>query len=64
MSGRLPLADAAMKLGLSYSQARNMLFRGELKGGRDKYGHLFVTNSEVRRLLAESRASSQGSRTY
>lgn len=64
MSGRTPLADAAMKLGLSYSQARNMLFRGELKGGRDKYGRLFVTSSEVRRLLAESRASSRGPRPY
>jgi hypothetical protein len=55
MSAKVPLAAAAMKLGLSYSQARNMLFRGEVKGGRDRYGHLFIANSEVRRLLNAGR---------
>lgn len=55
MSGKVPLPDAALKLGLSYSQARNMLFRGELKGGRDRYGHLFIASSEVRRLLNAGR---------
>lgn len=53
MSGRIPLSAAAMKLGLSYGQARNMLLRGDLEGGRDRYGRLFVASREIRRLLAE-----------
>lgn len=57
MSAKIPLADAAMRLGIGYHRARNMLFRKELEGGRDRYGRLFVSSREVQRLLLEQQQS-------
>jgi hypothetical protein len=62
MTGKVPLADAAMKLGIGYHRARNMLFRKEIEGGRDRYGRLFVTTRELRRLLQEEQQSPHGTR--
>lgn len=42
MSTCLPLADAAFRLGLDYHRVRALLFRGELTGGRDDFGRLYV----------------------
>ncbi len=39
---RLPLSEAALRLGLTYHQVRERLLRGELPGGRDEFGRFYV----------------------
>ena len=47
MANRIPLTEAAFRMRLSYQQVRNKLLRGELKGGRDDFGRLYVDAAEV-----------------
>jgi hypothetical protein len=42
MSTRIPLSEAALRLGLTYHQVRERVFRGELAGGRDQNGRFYV----------------------
>ena len=46
---RIPLADAAFRRGISYQQVRTMLFKGELKGGKDEFGRFFVDRAALER---------------
>lgn len=48
---RVPLTEAALKLELTYHQVRALVLRGELAGGRDEYGHWYVSAAAVRRFL-------------
>ena len=42
MTTRLPLSEAALRLGLTYHQVRERLLRRELPGGRDEFGRFYV----------------------
>jgi len=42
MTTRIPLSEAALRLGLTYHQVRQRVFRGELTGGRDQFGRFYV----------------------
>ena len=48
---RIPLADAALRLSLTYHQVRALVLRGALKGGRDEHGRFYVDADDVRRFL-------------
>lgn len=48
----MSLIDAAMRLGRGYHATRDLLLRGELRGGRDKKGRLFFYVDDVERLAA------------
>lgn len=50
-NARIPLADAALRLGQSYWRTRDSLLRGDLTGGRDNRGRFYVESSSVERLL-------------
>jgi hypothetical protein len=43
MSTRMPLSEAALRLGMSYHQVRLKVLRGELPGGRDAFGRFYVS---------------------
>jgi hypothetical protein len=47
---RIPLADAAYRLSMTYHQARALVLKGELKGGRDEFGRFFVERADLERL--------------
>lgn len=47
MPTRLPLSEAALRLNLDYQQCRRLLLTGQLPGGRDEFGRLFVLASAV-----------------
>lgn len=47
---RMPLADYALRTGMSYHQVRAKLLRGELRGGKDEYGHFYVEAVETEDL--------------
>ncbi|MEZ4412425.1 MAG: hypothetical protein R2910_05530 [Gemmatimonadales bacterium] len=42
MSTRIPLSEAALRLGLTYHQVRERVFRQELVGGRDQFGRFYI----------------------
>lgn len=44
---RIPLSEAAIRLGLTYHQVRQRVFRGELPGGRDEFGRFYVDGEAV-----------------
>jgi hypothetical protein len=46
-SPTLTLAEAGLRLGLSYHQIRGRLLQGELKGGRDSSGRYYVHRASV-----------------
>lgn len=50
---RIPLADAALRTGLTYQQIRTLLFQQKLKGGRDDLGRFYVEADDVSRFLRE-----------
>jgi hypothetical protein len=52
MGRRLPLSQAAIRLGRDYQQVRRLLLRGTLVGGRDEFGRFFVEEESVDRLKA------------
>lgn len=52
MTKRLPLSEAALRLNLDYQQCRKLVLTGQLPGGRDEFGRLFVLASAVDELLA------------
>jgi hypothetical protein len=51
---RIPLAEAAFCLKLTYHQVRALVLRGDLEGGQDELGHWFVTREGLQRLAATS----------
>lgn len=63
MGTRLPLTDAALRLGLTYHQVRAMVLRGELKGGRDEYGRFYVVAADVLRAEREKRLERSAARS-
>jgi hypothetical protein len=52
MTQRLPLSEAALRLTLDYQQCRRLVLTGQLPGGRDEFGRLFVYASAVDDRLA------------
>lgn len=54
---RIPLAEAAFRLRLSYHQVRTLVLRGELEGGHDESGHWFVTREGVQRVAATNEST-------
>ena len=50
---RIPLADAAYRLSMTYHQARALVLKGELKGGRDEFGRFIVERADLERLKKE-----------
>ena len=46
LSEEVPLADAAFQLGVTYPTSRDMLLRGDLKGGK-RDGHWFVEVASI-----------------
>ncbi len=48
-SQRIPLADAGLRTGQTYHQIRNLLLSGEVRGGRDAFGRLFVHLDDLKR---------------
>ena len=52
--GRFPITDAALRLGETYQQVRTRLLRGDLKGGRDEFGRLYVDAADLRRVLRQA----------
>lgn len=61
MEKRISLSTAALRLGLSYHQAREKLLRGELPGGQDKSGRFFVLASGARKKQLKSVRSPKSS---
>lgn len=62
LSTRVPLAAAALTLGLTYQQLREAVLRGDVSGGRDEYGRLYVESADIDRYAATlGRAVRRGS---
>jgi len=61
-ANRLTVAQAALRLGLSYHAVRNRLFAGALKGGCDSFGRYYIDGDEVDRLVAEREAAAHSNR--
>ena len=55
----LPLAEAALSLGLTYHQVRALVLKGALKGGRDRNGRFFVERAALRKAIRRYRQSSR-----
>lgn len=56
---RVPLAEAALQLKRTYHQVLALVLRGDLAGGRDRFGHWYVKAAALRRLRA-ARGSKAG----
>jgi hypothetical protein len=56
MPKHIPLSEAALRLGLTYDQVRQRLFRKELPGGRDRYGRFYVDADALPAARAEGEA--------
>jgi hypothetical protein len=60
----ISVSDAALKLGVSYWRARDMLLRGDLQGGKDERGRYYVDQTSLNRMRKRQRAAaSNGSRS-
>lgn len=53
MKARVTVSDAALRLRQGYWATRDLLLRGELCGGRDDRGRLYVEADSVERLLRQ-----------
>ena len=53
-TNRLSLADAALRLQLTYHQVRALVLRGALRGGRDELGRFYVDARALQRFLSRS----------
>jgi len=62
MTKEVPISEAARRLGLDYQQCRARLLRGDLAGGRDPFGRLFVNESSIGTALS-TRATARERRT-
>jgi hypothetical protein len=51
MTRRIPLTEAAHRLGLDYQQCRRLMLCGRLAGGRDEFGRLFIESRALKRAL-------------
>ena len=54
-TNRLSLADAALRLQLTYHQVRALVLRGALRGGRDELGRFYVDAQALRQLERKMR---------
>lgn len=59
MRNRLPITDAALRLGQTYERTRRDLLLGRLTGGRAEDGALYVDSASVERELRERKATAQ-----
>ncbi len=50
MSDRIPLSEAAFRLGKTYHQVRAQMLQGRIKGGKDEFGRFYVDSRDVDRL--------------
>ena len=63
MPRRITITEAAFRLGLSYQQTRDRLLKGDLRGGRDDDGRLYVDARDIERLQTVSPPRGRPSRT-
>lgn len=61
-TGRLSIAQAALRLGLTYHQVRNRLFCDVLKGGCDEFGRFYIDAADADRYFAERKTSATAKR--
>jgi hypothetical protein len=61
MGRRLPLSEAAIRLGRDYQQVRRLVLRGTLAGGRDEFGRLYVDEESVDRFIRRQEAVEEAS---
>ena len=59
MEDKISIADAAFRLGLSYQQTRDRLFKGILRGGVDAQGRYYVDARDVERVRADPSRSTR-----
>jgi hypothetical protein len=62
MTRRIPLTEAALRLGIDYQQCRRLLLSGRLAGGRDEFGRLFIASHALKRALRNNPKSSGSQR--
>jgi hypothetical protein len=60
MAKQIPVTAAALKLGITYHKCRALLLSGELLGGRDEFGRLFVDSRAVERAKRVGKARGDG----
>ena len=60
-SDRIPIADAAYRLAMTYHQVRTLLFRRKLRGGKDEFGRFYVDARDLERF-ASTRSKRQTER--
>jgi hypothetical protein len=53
-SHEVPITEAARRLGIDYQQCRRLVLRGELAGGRDDFGRLFVSRAALEQRAREN----------
>lgn len=53
LEARVPITVAGMQLRLSYWAVRDRVMRGELKGGKDAFGRLYVDGEALESALRE-----------
>ena len=58
---RIPIADACLRLRQTYHQVRALLFKGEVKGGKDEFGRFYVDRAALERL-EKQRTGKRGNR--
>ena len=61
MTRRIPLSEAALRLGVDYHQVLRLMLTGRLAGGRDEFGRLFVESRAIKQALATA-AKGRGAR--
>lgn len=59
---QVPLSEAALRLGIDYHQCRRMLLRGDLSGGRDEFGRLYVDRRSVDAVKSKPRTGQRSER--
>jgi hypothetical protein len=51
----IPMAEAALALGLTYHQVRALVLQGKLRGGRDRSGRYYVEGAALRTAIRRQR---------
>ena len=60
-SKRVSLAEAALRLRLTYHQVRALVLRGQLKGGRDDLGRFYVDARDLDRARRQGKRAGRQS---
>lgn len=55
LSNQIPLSEAARRLGVTYTAVALRISKGQLRGGRDRYGRRYVDRRDVDRLAKSRR---------